>query len=127
MQQYLLSTYAVEGQVPGSPSTQEEMQSFMERVMALEAEMDQSGAFVFGGALLNPEEAHVLSQNGAGLDTAQGPTVDSPEQIAGFYIINAEDEAAAMDWAGKVVAATKHAIEVRPFRATGQIKDQMPS
>nr|WP_240617266.1 hypothetical protein [Nocardioides speluncae] len=26
-----------------------------------------------------------------------------------------------MDWASKVVEATNHAIEVRPFRATGRI------
>jgi hypothetical protein len=36
MSQYLLSTYAVEGEVPGAPSTPEEMQAFMRRVVALE-------------------------------------------------------------------------------------------
>ena len=40
MNQYLLSTYAVDGEVPGAPKTPKEMQTFMERVMALEAEMD---------------------------------------------------------------------------------------
>lgn len=50
MRQYLLTTYVVEGEVQGAPATPEEMQTFMERVMALEAEMDASGTFVFGGA-----------------------------------------------------------------------------
>ena len=49
MNQYLLSTYFVEGAVPGAPMTPEEMQGFMVRVAALEAEMDASGAFLFGG------------------------------------------------------------------------------
>ncbi|MBF8256615.1 MAG: hypothetical protein HW375_1522, partial [Anaerolineales bacterium] len=31
MSQYLLSTYAVQGEVPGAPRTPEEMQTFMER------------------------------------------------------------------------------------------------
>ena len=35
MNQYLLSTYAVNGEVPGAPKTPQEMQTFMERVMAL--------------------------------------------------------------------------------------------
>jgi hypothetical protein len=48
MSQYLLSTYAVEGEVPGAPRTPEEIQRFMERVAALEAEMEASGTFVFG-------------------------------------------------------------------------------
>jgi hypothetical protein len=32
MSQYLLSTYAVEGQVSGGPSTPEEMQTFVRNV-----------------------------------------------------------------------------------------------
>ena len=32
MGQYLLSTYVVEGEVPGAPTTPEEMQAFMQRV-----------------------------------------------------------------------------------------------
>ena len=35
MSQYLLSTYTVEDQVPGAPTTPEEMQEFMGRVIAL--------------------------------------------------------------------------------------------
>ena len=60
MSQYLLSTYAVEEEVPGAPRTPEEMQKFMERVAALEAEMEASGTFVFGGALHGPDAATVV-------------------------------------------------------------------
>jgi hypothetical protein len=55
-----LSTYAVEGEVPGAPRTPEEMQAFMQRVVALEDEMEASGTFVFGGALHDPEAATVV-------------------------------------------------------------------
>ena len=60
MSQYLLSTYAVEGGVPGAPMTPEKMQTFMERVITLEAEMDASGTFVFGGALHGTDAATVV-------------------------------------------------------------------
>ena len=122
MNQYLLATYSVENQVPGAPNTPEDMQAFMERVMALEAEMDASSAFVFGGALLGPEATSVVSEKAGDRQLTQGPTTAAKEQIAGFYIINAEDLDGALDWAGKVVEATNHAIEVRPFRAAGRLK-----
>ena len=122
MSQYLLSTYAVEGEVPGSPRTPEEMQTFMERVSALEAEMDASGTFVFGGALDAPDAATVVRVSNGDVVMTGGPTAKSKEQIAGFYIINADDIDAALAWASTVVDATNHPIEVRPFRATGRLE-----
>ena len=122
MTQYLLSTYAVEGEVPGAPSTPEAMQAFMERVAALEAEMEASGTFVFGGALHGPDAATVVRAGGGDVVMTDGPFVEAKEHVAGFYIINADDLDAALAWAGKVVDATNHPIEVRPFRATGRVE-----
>jgi hypothetical protein len=122
MGQYLLSTYAVEGEVPGAPRTPEEMQTFMERVVALEAEMEASGTFVFGGALHGPEAATVLRVGDGDLVVTDGPFVEAKEHIAGFYIINADDLDAALAWARKVVDAINHPIEVRPFQATGRVQ-----
>lgn len=44
MSQYLLSTFEIESEVPGAPQTPEEMKSFMERVVALEDEIESTGA-----------------------------------------------------------------------------------
>jgi len=125
MDQYLLSTYAVEGEVRGAPRTPGEMQAFMGRVVALEAEMDASGTFVFGGALHGPDAATVVRAGDADVVMTDGPFVESKEHIAGFYIINADDFDAALAWARKVVDALNHPIEVRPFRATGRVKDSV--
>ena len=122
MAQYLLSTYAVEGEVPGAPRTPEAMQAFMERVAALEAEMEASGTFVFGGALHGPDAATVVRVRDGDVVMTDGPFVEAKEHIAGFYIINADDLDAALAWAGKVADATNHSIEVSPFRATGRVK-----
>jgi hypothetical protein len=126
MGQYLLSTYAVKDKVPGAPRTPEEMQAFMGRVVALEAEMDASGTFAFGGALHGPDAATVVRMGDGGVVMTDGPFAESKEHIAGFYIINADDLDAALAWAGKVVDALNHPIEVRPFRATGRVKDSVP-
>jgi hypothetical protein len=122
MAQYLLSTYAVEGEVPGAPSTPKAMQAFMERVAALEAEMEASGTFVFGGALHGPDAATVVRVRDGDPVMTDGPFVEAKEHIAGFYIINADDLDAALAWAGKVADATNHSIEVSPFRATGRVE-----
>ena len=122
MTRYLLSTYFVEGEVPGAPATPEEMRAFMERVMAVEAEMDADGTFVFGGALHGPEAACVVRPQVGDPLLTDGPFIESKEQIGGFYIIDADDLDDAFAWAGKVAGATNHPIEVRPFRATGRLK-----
>ena len=126
MSQYLLSTYRVEGKVEGAPGSPEEMQEFMTRVMALEAEMEDAGTFVFGGALHGPDASTVLRAGDPDIVMTDGPFAEAKEHIAGFYIINAEDLDEALKWAEKVVAAVRHPIEVRPFIATGKVADQMP-
>lgn len=121
MNRYLLSTYRVAGDVPGAPQSPEEMKAFMERVMAVEEEMESSGAFVFGGALRGSDVASVV--NAGDVLVTDGPFAEAKEQIAGFYIINADDDEAAQAWARRVADATNHPIEVRPFAATGLLKD----
>ena len=122
MGQYLLSTYSREGEDSGRPSTPEEMGAFMKRVATLEAEMDASGKFVFGGALHGPEAATVVRADEGEAVMIDGPYVEAKEHIAGFYIIEADDLDEALGWARKVVDAIDHPIEVRPFRATGRVQ-----
>ncbi len=126
MTQYLLSTFVVEGKGPGGPQTPEEMQTFMSNVIALEEEMEDAGAFVFGGALHSADTSTVLVATDEGVITTDGPFVESKEHIGGFYIINAVDLDEALDWAKKVTVAINNPIEVRPFQATGKVADNMP-
>jgi hypothetical protein len=120
---YLLSTYASEGRVSGAPNSPAEMEAFMERVIALEAEMDESGVFVFGGALHGPDASTVIAPSATHPVTTDGPFVESKDHIAGFYIIDAPDLDGALAWAERVVIALDHPIEVRPFQATGKVAD----
>src|SRR6266545_3732119 len=79
MGQYLLSTYAVEGEVPGAPRGPEEMKAFMERVVALEDEMEATGTFLFGGALHDPDAATVLRSSEGDVVMTDGPFVEVKE------------------------------------------------
>src|SRR3954454_14842250 len=122
MNQYLLATYGGAAEAPPAPGMPEDMQRFMARVAALEADMEARGTFVFGGALHGPDATTVLRVGDGDPVMTDGPYVEAKEHIAGFYIINADDLDAALAWASKVVDAINHPIEVRPFRATGRVQ-----
>ncbi len=87
--------------------------------------MDSSGTFLFGGGLHGPDAATVVRATDGDAMVTDGPFAESKEHIAGFYVIEAEDLDEALAWADKVSAAIGRPIEVRPFRATGRVADQM--
>ena len=114
MTHYLLSVHSVQGEAR-DPMTEEEMRQFMERVGVLEEEMKSAGAWVFGGALHDPDTATVARVSGDEVLTTDGPFAESKEHLGGFYIIEAEDLDAALSWAAKTADCVKRPIEVRPF------------
>lgn len=134
MAHYLLSTYAVstaesEPDTGGSrqeqqPPDPQAMQEMMRGVMSVEAEMDRSHTFVFGGHLHGPEATTVVRADQGGVVMTDGPFAESKEHLAGFYIIDAEHLDAALEWARKVSDCIGHPIEVRPFGGTGRMADQ---
>ena len=95
MAKYLLSVHSAEGEV-GDPMTEEQMQRFMGRVNALEEEMKSTGAWLFGGALHDPDTATVVRASGGEVLTTDGPFAESKEHLGGFYIIEADDLDAAI-------------------------------
>lgn len=115
MSQYMLSVSSRGGGEGHASMSPEEMQGFMERVYALEADMKANGTFVFTGRLHDPDTATVVRVSDGDAVLTDGPFVESKEHIAGFYIINADDLDEALSWAGKVVDAIRAPIEVRPF------------
>jgi hypothetical protein len=117
MAQYLLSLHSVEGEV-GEPMTDQEMQHSWKQIQALNEEMRSAGAWVFGGALHDPDTATVVRMSDGEVLTTDGPFVESREHLGGFYIIEAEDLDAAVGWASKTTAVVGKPIEIRPFRAS---------
>jgi hypothetical protein len=64
--------------------TDEEMQQFMTRINSLEDAMRSTGAFVFGGALHDPDTATVMRVSGGDVLTTDGPFAESKEHLGGF-------------------------------------------
>ncbi len=119
MAQYLLSLHTGEGPDRPQPSP-EQMQAFMQRIDDLESDMRAEGVFVFTGGLHGPDAAKVVrpADGGGAHVVTDGPFVESKEHLAGFYVVEAADLDAALEWARKVVDVVGQAIEVRPFHAS---------
>ncbi len=118
MTQYLLSVHMVEGAPEPPPEVVEQM---YKDVDAVNQEMQAQGAWVFAGGLHPANTATVVrSQNGE-IVTTDGPFAEAKEQLGGFWVIQAPDLDAALEWGRKAARACAVPIEVRPFE--GVVED----
>jgi hypothetical protein len=111
MTQYLLSVYPY-----GTPLTDEQMQDSYKNVDAFNQELKQAGAWVFAGGLEEASTATVVRAPGGQIVTTDGPFAETKEQLGGFWVVEAPDLDAALDWAGKGTVACGAPVEVRPFQ-----------
>jgi hypothetical protein len=114
MAQYLLSVHTAD-EPTREPMTDADMQEMSERISRLEDDMKARGAWLFSGRLHEAHTATVLRMERGKVVTTDGPYVESKEHLAGFYIIEASDLDAAIEWGSKVTASIGAPIEVRPF------------
>lgn len=94
----------------------DEMQRVVAQVGEFNEELEQSGAWVFGGGLHPATSATTLRPNGSGVSMTDGPFAESKEQMGGFWVITAPDLDAALAWGRKAASACEGPVEVRPFQ-----------
>jgi hypothetical protein len=113
MTQYMLSVYYEEGVETPPDDVMQEMYADTER---LNKKMQSAGAWVFGGGLHTPDTATVVRSQDGEILTTDGPFPEAKEHIGGFWIIEAADLDAALDWASQATVACQGPVEVRPFQ-----------
>jgi hypothetical protein len=91
------------------------MERASSEIMSVNAAIKASGAWVYGGRLDEPSEAKVVRPRNSRIRVTDGPFIEAKEQIGGFYIIEAADLDAALEWASKTSDAVGKPIEVRRF------------
>jgi hypothetical protein len=116
MTQYLLSVYMNDDDPAFADMTPDEMQQIFAAVDAFNAEVKDAGAWVFAGGLNPPSSATTVKSVDGDVTITDGPYAETKEQIGGFWIIEAPDLDAALQWAAKGSAACAGAVEVRPFQ-----------
>lgn len=109
---YLLLIYSREAEW-ASPENQAALPGIVARHEALQDELRASGMQWVGARLANTPTARTIAQGAEGQVAHDGPFAETKEQLAGFYLVEAPDMAAAEAWARKVPQFTGGKVEVR--------------
>ncbi len=115
MTQYLLSVWGDPAEFEQIPP--EAMEKAYADVDEFNQKLQERGAWVFAGGLHTPDTATVVRADDDGrVLTTDGPYAEAKEHIGGFWVIEAEDLDAALNWAREATVACQAPVEVRPFQ-----------
>jgi hypothetical protein len=84
--------------------------------MACNESLQRSGKRVAAEALHPVRSAATVRVRAGGVSVTDGPFAETKEQLAGFYLVDAEDLDDAIRIAAKIPAARVGSVEVRPVR-----------
>lgn len=109
---YLCLVYSEESRLHSLPESPEdrECQAYAEHVAG-------TGRMLAAEALEPVAEARTVRVRGGHRTISDGPFSETKEQLAGFYLIEADDMDQALDVAAGIPAARVGSVEVRPVRA----------
>ncbi len=112
MTQYQLSVYHPEDEPPADF----DIEQVYADVDTLNDELRAAGAWVFGGGLQPSSTATVVQVKDGEVLITDGPFAEGKEQVGGYWVIEAPDLDAALEWGRKATRACRVPIEVRPFQ-----------
>jgi hypothetical protein len=113
--QYLLALYTDES--GWGRMTPEQQQQGTAAYMAYGEALRSAGVLVGSNRLKPSATATTLRTTDGKTQVLDGPFIESKEQLAGYYLIDAPDLDAAMQWAGRCPAAQHGIVEVRAIWA----------
>ena len=93
-----------------------ELEAALAAVEEFNADLQASGAFRFAGGLHPPSSAKTVDAANGEPVVIDGPFVEAPEYVGGFWVIDAADQDAAVRWATQAAKALGGRIEVRAFQ-----------
>lgn len=115
MGQYLLSVWHDDDYEADFSS--EEAQRQVAQVGRFNADLEAAGAWVLAGGLQPASSATVISPTADGeVSMTDGPYADTRAQMGGFWIIDAADHSAALEWGRRAAAACEGPVEIRPLQ-----------
>ncbi|MCU1445259.1 YciI family protein [Cryobacterium sp.] len=94
--------------------SEEELPPFRELFDAYAASLQESGALVAADIYRPAAESTTVTLRDGSHEVREGPFIDAVESLAGCFVIDVANRAAALDWAEKCPAALYGVVEVRP-------------
>lgn len=117
MPQYFLTLPHNSAEEPTMESMDPEiLQEVMAKVDEFNTALREQGAWVFAGGLHPPSSATTVDNTGDSPVLTSGPFVEAPEYVGGFWVIEAEDDEAAIEWGKQASKALLSKIEVRALQ-----------
>jgi hypothetical protein len=110
---YLLMIYTPESHDASMDA--DEMGALMTAYDDFTTRLEQAGGLVACQRLQPVETATSVRIRDGRVSHTDGPFAETKEQLGGFYLIEAPDLDAALDWARQVPSAPHGTIEVRPI------------
>ncbi len=112
--QYMLLIYQ-DSSRQSMPSDPAEAQKAYAPWIAYTQALRDAGVMITGSQLAPATAATTVRVNAGKRHVQDGPYAETKEQLAGYYIIEAPDLDAALDWAARCPGATSGIMEVRPL------------
>ncbi|MDI1461464.1 YciI family protein [Catellatospora sp. KI3] len=76
-----------------------------------------AGRLVASEALAEPEAGRRVTVRDGRVNTTDGPYAEVKEYLAGFYLIDCDDSAQAVEYAARIPEAALGLVEVRPVHS----------
>ena len=94
-------------------ASREEWAEIDQESLAFNEALRQSGHYIAANALAPPQTAKTFRIRGGKRVWTDGPFAETKEHLGGFFLIEAKDQAEALEIAGRTSVAKYGAIEVR--------------
>jgi hypothetical protein len=111
--QYMMLVYWDEAKQAGA--TKEQKAETFAAYAAYTEALKKAGAFLAGSGLQDSSTATVVRAPDGKAKVLNGPYVESKEQLAGYYLIEAADLDGALAWAARNPGARHDTVEIRPL------------
>jgi hypothetical protein len=109
---YMIMLFGDQATMVETRST-EWIRSMIRFMQDIERELEEAGEKVASEGLADPTQATTVRfENGVPVAT-DGPFAEAKESLAGYWVVDVEDEARAIEIASKVVAFIEGPVEVR--------------
>jgi hypothetical protein len=117
MTQYFLSLPHDSAEEPTMANMEPaQLQEVFAAVDAFNAALREKGAWVFAGGLNPPSTATTVDNTGETPLLTDGPFTEAKEYLGGFWIIEAENDDAAVEWTKQASRALQSRVEVRSLQ-----------
>lgn len=87
-------------------------------------QLDGKGHYVHASPLQPVATATVVRMRDGKRSVTDGPFVETREQLAGYFLVDAQDLDDAIDIAGRIPGARIGAVEVRPIREIAGLPEE---